>query len=274
MNDRHKMLGSGHLSKEFDRAESARITAERRAPALERLAAADAAFAQVKAMGAVPDICGPDIPVAPARGAYATFRPIRILPGSAGTAVPDGYRAHGEMRHRAAIRRADVFDVMEQDALRRHHKRGEDAGPFVPPFTPGQVAMARLYRDLVERYDGAGVKCSSLEQSFGGGDAASFMDAVADDGDALRRIRGRIGQGVALRVRRVRPSTRGDDRAGIIFDRVLVDHVCLGDMSLTDVLRTHGWAKSTKHLGIMRGALAAALDRMQGYRGSHSQDVG
>lgn len=160
-----------------------------------------------------PEACGPDMPVAPARGAFATFQPLRILPGSAGTAVPDGYRGHGEARHRDALRRADVFDRMLEDARRRHDRAGDDAA-FAAPLSPGQVAMGRIYRDLVEDHDGKGVRCASLEAAPGGGGQGSFIDTFVAQGIAIERIRARIGPGAALAVRRIRPRRGARWRAG------------------------------------------------------------
>lgn len=53
----------------------------------------------------------------------------------------------------------------------------------------------------------------------------------------MRWMRNRIGHGVAMPVRRVRPSDRGADQHGPIMDRVLVDMVCLSVKSLNEVLR-------------------------------------
>lgn len=225
------------------------------------------------AAAAPPAICGPDIPVAPARGAFATFQPRRLVPGSAGTAVADGFRGVGEDRPRSALRRADVFDRMIEEARRRHDRHGDDDGPFVPPLSPGQVQMGRTYRDLVEDHDGKGMKCASLEGARGGGGSGSFIDTFVAQGIAIERIRARIGRGVAMQVRRIRPSARGGAARGIILDRVLVDLVCLGDRTLTDVLAGHGWDKQTKHIAALRVALMDALDRMQGYRDGRTQNV-
>ena len=247
MSENRKMLG-------FDRAAG-----------LERLARAEARLDQVKASAAIPEACGPDIAPAPARGAFATFRPIEIVPGSAGTARPAGYRGPGEVQHRAAIRRADVFDAMIEDARRRHATRGDDAGPFVPPFTPGQVQVARDYRDLVERHAAGGMKCASLDAVTRGGGQGEFIDAFIHDAIRLAKIEERIGAGVAMPVRRRRPSLRGA-AARDITARALVDMVCLGGVSLQRVLIRHGWTGNEARRTLLRMALAAALDRMRGYR--------
>lgn len=268
MDNRHKMLISPTWSKEFDpeRARaSADLVAERRAAGLAHLAAADRGAAAMLARAAVPDVCGSDIAAAPARGGFRVFRPVEIIPGSSGTARPAGYRAPGEATFRCAIIGADVFDAMEAAALRAHLGRHGDEAGFASLFTPGQAAMARDYRQLVERRAAGGIKCASLEAGRGGVSGGEFIDAFVADGLRLAAIERRIGAGVALSVRRIRPSARGKQARGIITDRVLVDSVCLVGKTVTAVLRAHGWAKSSAHIDALRQALAAALDRMQGY---------
>jgi hypothetical protein len=245
-----------------------------RAAGLERLARAKARFDQIKASAAIPEACGPDIAMAPARGAFATFRPIEIVPGSAGTARPAGYRGPGEVQHRAAIRCADIFDAMTEDARRLHAGRGDNAGPFVPPFTPGQVQVARDYRDLVERHAAVGMKCASIEAVTRGGGQSEFIDAYVTEGIRLAAMIARIGTGAALSVRRLRPIKRGGRARRIILDRTLVDMVCLGQLSLTQVLEAHGWVSKGDTREALRRGLRDCLDRMQGYGPARPQDVG
>lgn len=204
----------------------------------------------VRARGRVPEGCGPEIPDAPARGPVRRFQPMGYYPvGSDGWAM----KATGHMG-RAALRRADVFDVMAARAA-RHAKPA--------PFTPSQVQVGRDYRDVVERHASAGVRCSSMEaQSGGGGGGGAFIDAVLRDGERIALLRGRVGGGQAMCVRRVRPSARGS-RLGIA-DMVLVDMVCLRDLALGPVLKAHGWSVWAGSLDAVRQALCAALDRMTG----------
>ncbi|MDO5621930.1 MAG: hypothetical protein Q4G24_10715 [Paracoccus sp. (in: a-proteobacteria)] len=219
-----------------------------------RLAAEAARLARVLDAAAVPEGCGPDIPAAPARGPARAFQPVRMVPdGSAA-----GWRADAVgFRGLSAVQALDVFDDLERRAKR--------AGKPVP-FTPGQVAMGRRYRDLVERHDAGGMRCASLEVRAGVGPSAGgeFMDAFVSEGDEIRRLRARIGTGVAMVVRRVRPSARGAG-ARVISDRVLVDSVCLAGLSLRQVLQVHGWSSRGLHTQRLCVALAGALDRMQGY---------
>lgn len=210
-------------------------------------------LSKLKLRSAPPVACGPEMVDAPARGAMRVTMPRRLV-GNA--SLRDGYC--GRLR----MEEADVFDAMMKDARDRAARRNNDA--FTPPFTPGQIAMARHYRALVERHDTGGMKCSSLEAQRGDGSGGAFMDAFMDEGREIARIRARIGNGQAMALRRIRPSSRGSRMA--ISDRTLVDMVCLEGLTLTEVLAHHGWAKSAKVLNCIREALCAALNRMQGYR--------
>lgn len=220
-----------------------------------RLAAEAQRIAAIKARAAPPESCGPAIPVAPARGACRAFQPVEMMPtGAAGwEPQPAGYRG------RDAVQVMDVFDTMARAASGRDE---------AAPFTAGQVAAARQYRALVERHEAGGMRCASLEAvGRGGGGGGAFIDAFVAEGQQIARLRARIGTGAALSVRRIRPSSRGAAARGIITDRALVDAVCLGDQTLSAVLKAHGWASKGDHREALRKALAAALDRMQGYGG-------
>lgn len=210
-----------------------------------------ARMAEVRAMGFVPSEVGPEIPMAPARG------PVRMLDMMA--SYPKGdhdfeMKAAGFLG-RKTLQRADSFDVMAAKAAR--HKKAS-------PFSPAQVAMGRFYRDLVEKHDSAGVKCSSLESlsQRSAGSGSDFMDAVLRDRDRIGMLRKRIGSGSAMVVRRIRPSDRGSRVT--IMDRRLVDIVCLEDGTITDVLRKHGWGDDAKLRAALQQALASVLDRMMG----------
>lgn len=215
-----------------------------------RLEAERAALARVRASGRAPESCGPEMPVAPGRGKVLAVRTVSFVPKGR-----DGWRAvEGGFDGRDAGRKSDGFDAILAAAAR---------AKAMPPLTPGQVAIGRRYRDLAERLEAGGVKCSDLDGRGGGGDG--FMDAYLADARELARMRARIGHGSALAVRRLRPSARGSRRG--IADRVLVDMVCLEGASLSEVLRRHGWTKQTPQLKALLVALCGALDRMIGYRG-------
>lgn len=204
--------------------------------------------------------CGPLIPIAPARGPQVVVTPRRMVPDpkdDTGWKVEDmGWRGFN------AVRAADVFD----DLARRASKR-----KAAPPFTVGQVQVARLYRDLVERHDAGGMRCSSFEAGRGGSSSGGeFIDAFIEEGRVIDLLRSRIGTGVAMAVRRVRPSARGEGGARIIHDRVLVDEICLHGRSFRDVLERHGWACDGRRVQALVAILAAVLTRMQGYGGVSS----
>lgn len=225
-----------------------------------------------------PEACGPDAPIAPARGPMAVIRERGIAPGGQ-AAVGTGHVGEGEDRPRMAMRAVDEFDRMVRRAVDAHEARvarlerdWQGAADrfreprFVPPVTSGQIAIGRHYQALVERHTAGGVRCSSLEALQGGGGGGAFMDAWLIEAREIEALRRRIGDGTAMAVRRVRPSSRGGAAARVITDRALVDAVCLAGLSLAEVLRRHGWAPKGEHRERLRTALAGALDRMQGYR--------
>ncbi|WP_297340750.1 hypothetical protein [Pseudophaeobacter sp.] len=136
-----------------------------------RLEAEEIRLAGIKARSALPEICGDAIAEAPARGAFRVFEPQALYrDGEGGFAVK-----HAGYRGRSAIQRADVFDVMAAKAA-RHNKPS--------PLTPGQVAIGRHYRDLVERHACAGLKCSSIACAAASAQARPWWSAVFDHRDA------------------------------------------------------------------------------------------
>lgn len=200
--------------------------------------------------------CGPEIPVAPARGPSRSVTPHVMMPDpkhKTGWKVEEtGWRGF------KAAQAIDIFDQLAIKAAKRDQ---------APPFTKGQVNAARLYRDLVERHSAGGMKLASLEGrvASGSGKGGEFMDAFLAEGETIRRMQRAIGNGVAMRVRRVRPSARGGKSARNIRDRDLVDAICLQGKSFDLVLSSHGWATSGQNRKVLIGALAVCLDRMWGY---------
>ena len=210
-----------------------------------------------QAAAAIPATCGPDIAPSPARGGFVLVRNVELLP--VGTdKVEAVHRGYGG---REAIRRADAFDAMLAAAARRKQHA---------PLTPGQIAIGRRYHDLVELLSADGTKLSSLQASKGGPDGRDWMDRRLELSGELDGMRKRIGPGVAMSVRRVRPSARGGNQRGAITDRILVDLVCLHGKALADVLRSQGWQVDGRNRKAVSDALSATLDRMIGYRGSKS----
>ncbi|HMO09859.1 MAG TPA: hypothetical protein PKD10_19775, partial [Paracoccaceae bacterium] len=214
-----------------------------------RLQAEGLRLAQMRAR-AVPPEPMLAAPVAPARGPMILVREIAMVRGSTERAKVTGHHWRG----------ACMLEVMCRQALDRH--AGE--GPFLPPFTAGQIATAERYRALVERHGAAGLRCASAETraaGSGGGDGRGFIDAYLDEGAEIARMLRRIGEGEALSVRRIRPSRR-EGRRGIGL-RALVDDVVLRGRSISAVLRAAGWSVKGDHREALRLALGGALDRMQ-----------
>lgn len=183
-------------------------------------------------------------PVAPARGPMQLVETILTLPD--GRRVADG-AAHW--------RGMDALSIMCRHAFARH---SGPASSFVPPFTGAQIATARTYAALVERHEAAGLKCASLEgRSGGGGDGAAFIVAVLADRDQIAALRSAIGEGWALEV------TRNSRRRRVpLTVRELVDRVCLGGETISEVLAACGWSMKGETRLWARTKLAEALDRM------------
>ena len=152
------------------------------------------------------------------------------------------------------------LEVMVARAAVRHG--GQDVA-FVPPFTPGQIAVARDYRALSEQREGSALRCASLEAGRGGGGSGLFIDAFIQQGLWLAELHRRIGTGVAMDVRR--HMDRGNV-ARTIPVREALDLVVLSDRSVSAVLTRFGWITAFKHRKVLRAQLVGALDRMQGYR--------
>ncbi|MFG6083822.1 hypothetical protein ACEUZ9_000054 [Paracoccus litorisediminis] len=197
--------------------------------------------------------CGPAIPVAPARGPQVALMPRAMMPDGSEDGWKDedsGYRGF------MAAQAMDVFDRML--AASRRAKRQMH-------LTPGQISMARRYRGLVEVLASDGTKLSSLGASGGGGGDRDWMDRRISISDEVAMLRRRVGTGIAMTVRRVRPSDRGEGHRGPIMDRVLVDMVCIKDCTLDQVLRAHFWLPDGRTRKAVTEALCGALDRMIGY---------
>ena len=207
------------------------------------------AIAQLKATSAKPDGVGEAIvDIAPARGAVVRFHPREVsLSDSGGLRI----MRTGHLG-RDALRRADAFDVMEQQARRRN--------PDAPaPFTVGQLNAARFYAQLFERCHTAGVRCSSLEAVHGSGDG-SFIDAVISDSRMLTGMRQAIGAAVVLSPRGA--SAHSDRGRLVLRTHDLVDAVCVGGLTLSQLLQRYGWPVSGHYRNKTRDALCAALDRI------------
>ncbi len=197
-----------------------------------------------------PERCGPEIPVAPARGMMRVFAPVEMVPGST-----ERVRHAGHLG-RDAVAVCDVFDRMAA--------RGQQLGQ-------SRIATARDYRELVARRAAGGLRLSSLEAATGRGSAGAWIDGYLASGRALVRFERAIGGGVALELRRAGGEGAAERRA--IRVRAVVDLVCLEDCDLSEVLRRHGWAPKGPARDACFQALAAALDRMSWSSARGPQDV-
>lgn len=200
----------------------------------------------IKARAVAPERCGPEIPVAPARGPMVAFAPMEMR------RTEDGYDlVHAGHRGRDAARAMDVWDQMARQARRAG---GTD------PFDQAQVATGRAYAALVERHAARGLRGVSVEtMAVGRGGAAGggYADAVLAEGRRLDALVQAIGGGVALEVRRVTRRARG-----VVTVRQLVDGLCVEGLTLANLLRRSGWDTNGATIETAREAVAAALDRM------------
>lgn len=227
---------------------SARLDAIR-AGERQRLAAMVEAATPPEAMAAAA--------AAPARGAMRLERDFDTVPG--------GSRKSNGVHWRDLCR----LEAMNQQARQRHEARqpvDAEGNPraFVPPFTSGQIAIARAYRDLVEWREGSGLRCASVEVASvasAGGAGGTFADVFLDKGRYLDYLLRRIGTGVIMDIRR--HMDRGNARRPISA-RAAIDAVALGGADLSSVLTSHGWSAKGAHRNALRTALCAVLDRMQG----------
>ncbi|MBU2868964.1 hypothetical protein [Pacificibacter marinus] len=232
-----------------------------------RLRAEADRVAKIKAAGAAPAQCGPEVPNAPARGAVRISDPKELVPGTT-----DKYQ-HAGWQKRSVLHRCDVFDKMHGQALKAHAKvkaKNKDA-VFTEPFNAGQVSIARHYAALNEGLQSGDMRGTSYGERVSGGgdgtDAVVLRLAARQEFEALER---KVGRGVAMPMRKVRPSKRGAGGVSkMITDLDAVRAVCLLGLSLSEILRKYGWTVSSRNSAALRAALRAALDRMQGYGGSH-----
>lgn len=215
----------------------------------DRLAQADAAVQMRLAEATPPPEMG-QAPVAPARGPQRLE--INWVVGVGGSRRRDG----------AHWRDLCQLEVMSIQAQQRHAAKAGDA-PFVAPFTPGQIAVARDYRSIVEWREGSGIKCSSLEGGrVGGGQSGLYIDSFVERGRWLAQLQARIGTEVIMDVRR--HMDRGNARRAITA-RAAVDALVLAGKDLSAILTAHGWTAKGDHRKVLRQGVCAALDRMQGY---------
>lgn len=203
-------------------------------------------LAEIKGRAVAPETCGPEMPVAPARGRMVRVEPVQMLLTATGWAPQ-----HSGYRGRDAARGADVFDEMDRQAARAGGAR---------PFTLRQIAAGRAYAALVERHASVGIKGRSIETGAGGSGnrgGGGIIDLILDEGRAIASMQAAIGDGWALAV--VRASKR---KRTPLTVRELVDRVCLQGQTISEVLQSCGWSVYGETCVWAREALAGALDRM------------
>lgn len=234
-------------------------------------------IAAIKRHASVPAECGPDIPAAPARARLARYMPRETQLDSYGrpVTVQAGHKEESEAQRRSGARVSDVWDLMLHQSKKAYQRRQAQADKdgdtdfpsYEAPYSAGQISAARDYAALVERVDSSGVKCSSVEALGGSpsGAGTGREEAIFRDFERLRVLRRRIGEGLAKSAQRPSKQPKGDVKRSVIRVRALVDMVALGDKSLSDVLESHGWAKTGANRMALKLALCSALDRMQGY---------
>lgn len=221
--------------------------------ARSRLAGEADRIARIKADAARPDGCGSEIvDVAPGRGPVRRFQPREAVRTASGQVRVARAGHNGN----DALARADAFDVMQQQSSRRK----KDAGAL---FTPGQISAGRDYAALYERCASAGVRCSSVEATGGGGQG-SWIDAVIRDSRRLAALDRAIGSAVVLSPRDAQ--AHADRGRKIMRTSDLVAGVCVEGRTISQMLQSFGWCRSPFIRKKTMGALCAALDRMQGFR--------
>lgn len=236
-------------------------------------------IAALKERAAIPEECGTNIPVAPARGTMVPFTPRENYITDTGK-IAVRQTGHIEeidgvpQRRLKGAKIVDVWDRMEGAAYRAYKartskvkKEGKAIAEFVPPFTPGQVYMAREYAVLVERIAASGVSCSSLHaKSRSSSGSGGKEEARLYDIETRRLLERRIGTGLAKSKRRPSQSgSTGEKKQVAIRVLDLVRHVAVEDLTLDDVLKKYHWARTGANRAPLKRALAAALDRMIGY---------
>ena len=221
--------------------------------ALQRLSGEADRLQEIKVRSSRPAGCGPEIiDIAPARGPVRAFQPREVVMTDSGQVrvARSGHNGYD------ALQRADAFDLM---MLRGKGRASADATPM---FTAGQISAGRDYAALYERCQSAGVRCSSVE-ALGGGGQGSYIDAVMRDSGRLAALDRAVGTEVVLSSRGAQ--AHADRGRKIVRASDLVHGVCVGGLTIGQVLRKFGWPVTTVVRTRTRFALCACLNRMQGF---------
>lgn len=204
--------------------------------------------------GAVPLICDREqIPAAPARGPVLLFHPRQAVITDTGNVATERTGRFAAMQVQDGFHKAQVHA--------RSRKQPE-------PFTPGQVNIGREYAALFHRCESSGMKLSQIGGAGGGSGALGVSEAVLADMQRLAWLTKRIGGGVALTIRRVRPSKRAGSaasKARNVTSMRLVEDFCAHGETISAILRAHGWSDYTGNKKLLHAVLCANLNRMSGH---------
>ncbi|MFQ1702918.1 hypothetical protein ACJ5NV_20270 [Loktanella agnita] len=225
--------------------------------AVSRLAAEADRIGQIKGRSTRPDDCGEAIvDIAPARGPVQRFQPRETTIDTGGKVRTRRVGHEGQN----ALRRADAFDVMQQQSVRRR----PDAAPL---FTAAQIGAGRDYAALYERCASAGIRCSGIHEldsgSGGGmGGQGTFIDALIRDRRRLAAMERAIGTEIVIKPRGAQAHSDRGRKAITAHD--LVYGVCLQGLTISQLLQRFGWSRAPSVTKTVRAALCAALTRLQG----------
>lgn len=194
-----------------------------------------------------------------------------VLNMETGLCVPPALSGRPYQRLASGAQRRDmsVLEIATAKALREWTAAvaglaADDCPRFAPPYTTGQIEIARTYVGLVEWRAGSGLRAQSLTGAAGGGSAtSSYIDTFVQQGQLLAGLQAAIGDEVILSIRR--NMDRGNTRRSITA-RAAIDAVLLQGLDVSAVLKAHGWTPDVKSRKALRAGLCAALDRMQGLR--------
>lgn len=207
---------------------------------MARLGAEARRVADVMARAAVPSMASPEIVAAPARGA------MRLAPQFVDVATASGFRRRRDtVDGFHPVARVDAFDVMALAAARRG-----GAGPI---FTVAQVDAGRAYAALAERVAAEGMRASTMADRVSGGGGRDWIDGVIARSARLARMRAAIPVDLVDGV--------GCDGLRV---RSVVDGVCLGGMTVGQLLRKQGVAVWAERRQAALRALVRGLDAIYG----------
>lgn len=210
-------------------------------------------IADARKTGRLPSGVGPGISPAPARGAIEVVRPEEVVRTDEGNFRFHRLTGPGE----AAIRQADIFDVMEERAARQAKAAKRT---YHPLFTEAQKSAGRTYALLFHALAVGAMRCSDFEGEVAGGGQGSVIDALIENARRLKAMT-RALDGWAL----VPGYRRDTNQRRPIAMVTLVHEVAVGEATLSHMLRRYRWPETNRNYRLqLREALCAGLDRLYG----------